>query len=377
MPAEVPTTVAKNFLHAISSILRRNAAVRDGVVEGAVDGSVMFDGALDDVDVAGLVTVGRGPVGDIAIDADRETLLVTNPGTDCVTVINPVTLGVVGSVRLNGEPFAIAAADDRAYVSTASAGHDSVVVVDTITGAVLSEYPLALSVTALTISPDGKRVFAGRTGQDRCDIAVIDTTAERVGTIDLATGAGVSLDALCVDADGKRLYAATCDARGSRLIVVNAETTQVESTVWIGAPIRDLALGSDGVGYVLTSDRERRGVVHIVDLAAGTVVGDIEIGGAPTQLELSPDATRAYIVDFDRVLVLCTLTNEILGSIDVGAQPAAVAVRADGGRIYIADYTGRVNAFEVAGSLPVLYSQLVATEPVAMPELPALQAVSA
>ncbi|MDV3124156.1 YncE family protein [Mycobacterium sp. 21AC1] len=364
--------MAKNFLRAVSSVLRRDAAP-----DAATDGSVTFDGALDDVDVAGLTTVGRGPIGDIAVDADRETIVVTNCGTRSITVINPATLGVVGSVRVEGEPFAIAAAYDRAYVSTSSAGHDAIVEIDTITGVVLTEYPLALSVTALATSPDGKRVFAGRTGEGRVDIAVIDTTAERVGTIDIATGIGINLDALHVDADGTRLYAATSDARGSRLVTVNAETAQVESTVWIGAPIRDLALGADGIAYVLTSDRARRGVVNIVDLAAGTVVGSVETGGAPTQLMLSPDATRAYIVDYDRVTVLCTLTYEILGSIDVQAQPAAVAVRPDGARLYIADYAGHVNAFDVAASLPALYSQLVSAEPVAMPRLPVLEIASA
>ncbi len=374
MPAEVPMTspmpLAKNFLRALSSVVRRDAAPVD-----AAAGSVTFDGALDDFDVAGLVAVGRGPIGDIAVDADRDTVVVTNTGADCITVINPETLGVVGSVRLGGEPFAVAVANDRAYVSTAAAGHDAIVEVDTITGTVLAEYPLALSVTALTVSPDGKRVFAGRSGQDRIDIAVIDTTAERVGTIDIATGAGVNLDALRVDATGKRVYAATADARGSRLIAVNAETAQIEATVWIGAPIRDLALGGDGIAYVLTSDRERRGVVHIVDLAAGTVIGAVEVGGAPTQLVLSPDATRAYIVDYDRVSVLCTLTNEILGSVDVNAQPAAVAVRRDGGRIYIADYTGHVNVFETAAAaLPGLYSQFVAPE-LAQAPMPMLEPV--
>lgn len=78
---------------------------------------------------------------------------------------------------------------------------------------------------------------------------------------------------------------------------------------------------------------------------------------------LSPDATRAYVVDYDRVIVLCTLTNEILGSIDVGMQPAAVAVRRDGARVYVADYSGQVNAFDVAAELPALYSRLVASEP--------------
>lgn len=354
-------TMAKNILRAISTILRRDAKTADS--EEASAGSVTFDGALDDVDVAGLVEIGRGPIADIAIDADRETIVVTNSAADCMTVVNPYTLAAVGSVRLNGEPFSIVAADDRAYVSVATAGHDAIKVVDTITGAVLAEYPLALTVTALAMSPDGKRVFAGRSGDDRIDIAVVDTTAERVGTIDLAGGAGAGVDAMRVDATGKRLYVATSDARGSRLVTVNTETAQIESTVWVGAPIRDLALGADGKAYVLTSDRQRRGVVHIVDLAAAAVVGGVQIGGAPTQLVLSPDATRAYVVDYDRVIVLCTLTNEILGSIDVGAQPAAVAVRRDGARVYLADYSGHVNAFDVAAELPALYSRLVATEP--------------
>lgn len=360
-------TMAKNFLRALSNIGRRDVAV-----EETPAGSVTFDGALDDVDVAGLVEVGFGPIADIAIDADRETVVVTNSAADCITVINPYTLGRIGSVRLSGEPFAIAAADDRAYVSVSDAGHDTIVVVDTITGAVLTEYPLALTVTALAMSPDGKRLFVGRSGQDRIDIAVIDTTAERVGTIDIATGTGINLDALRVDAAGKRLYAATSSERGSRLVVVNIETAHVEATVWIGSPIRDLALGADGAAYVLTSDRRRRGVVHIVDLHAATVVGSVEIGGAPTQLVLSPDATRAYVVDYDRVIVLCTLTNVILGSIDVNAQPAAVAVRHDGARVYIADYSGHVNVFDVVAALPALYSQLVE-----MPEMPALEPAGA
>lgn len=353
--------MAKNFLRAISSAVRHDPAP-----EGAVAGSVIFDGAIDDVDVAGLVEVGRGPIGDIAVDGDSHTIVVTNPGTDCITVINPDTLGVVGSVRLDGAPFAVAVANDRAYVSTSAAGHDAIVEVDTVTGIVLAEYPLAFSVTALAVSPDGKRVFAGRTGHGRIDIAVIDTMAERVGTIDIATGTGVNLDALRVDATGKWLFAATADVRGSRLVAINAETTQIEATVWIGAPIRDLALGSGDIAYVLTSDREHRGVVRIVDLAAGTIIGAVDVGGAPTQLVFSPEASRAYIVDYDRVSVLSTLTNEVIGSVDVNAQPAAVTVRPDGGRLYIADYTGHVNVFaSTAVALPALYSPVAATELVA------------
>ncbi|MEV0673316.1 YncE family protein [Mycobacterium sp. NPDC050441] len=362
-------TMANNFLRALVAALRPG---HDGrAIDDSAVHSVAFDGALDDIDVAGLAEVGRGPIGDIAVDPERDTVVVTNTATQSLTVINPHTMGVVGSVRLSGDPFAVVAADDHAYVSIATAGHDAIVAVDTITGTVLNEYPLAFSVTALSISPDGKRVFAGRAGHERIDIAVIDTPAERVGTIDIATGAGVNLDALQIDATGKRLYVATSDFRGSRLVVVNTETAQAQATVWIGAPIRDIAIG-DGVAYVLTSDREHRGVVHTVDLSAGTVVDAVEVGGAPTQLVLSPDATRAYLVDYDRVIVWCTLSSEIQGSIDVHAQPAAVAVRDNGTRLYIADYAGQVNVFDVAESL---YSQLVSADAVEMHELPALAPV--
>ncbi|MEN3219876.1 YncE family protein [Mycolicibacterium porcinum] len=360
-------TMANNFLRALTDALRPGRA--DRAIDDTSARSVALDGGLDDIDVAGLAEIGRGPIGDIAVDPDRDTVVVTNAAAQSVTVINPHTMGVVGSVRLAGDPFSVVVADDRAYVSVSTPGHDAIVTVDTITGAVLNEYPLAFSVTALAISPDGKRVFAGRTGHDRIDIAVIDTTAERVGTIDIATGAGVNLDALEIDSTGKRLYVATSDFRGSRLVVVNTETAQAQATVWIGAPIRDIAVG-DGVAYVLTSDLEHRGVVHTVDLSAGTVVDAVEVGGAPTQLVLSSDATRAYLVDYDRVIVWCALTSQIQGSVDVHAQPAAVAVGENGTRLYLADYTGQVNVFDVAESL---YSQLVSVDEVDMHRLPALE----
>ncbi|WP_409365889.1 YncE family protein, partial [Mycolicibacterium septicum] len=154
--------MANNFLRALVEALRTGRD--DRAIDDTSARSVAFDGALDDIDVAGLAEVGRGPIGDIAVDPDRETVVVTNAAAQSLTVINPHTMSVVGSVRLAGDPFAVVVADDRAYVSVATAGHDSIVTVDTITGAVLAEYPLAFSVTALAISPDGKRVFAGRTG---------------------------------------------------------------------------------------------------------------------------------------------------------------------------------------------------------------------
>ena len=258
--------------------------------------------------------------------------------------------------------------EDRAYVSSSSASHDEVSVIDTVTRTVIASYSLAFSVTALAASPDGKRVYAARIGDNYVDVAVIDTTAERVGTIDIATGAGIGIDALKVDSSGKRLYVATTDAASSALAVVDIETARVERTV-VGRfadPRHRLRRW-----HRLRPDvrPDRGGAVHVVDLSTAEITGTVDLGiGAPTQMTMSADATRAYIVDYNKVTVLCTLTLEIVDAVNIDARPSSVAVDSDSGRLYVADYAGGVTAFSVASAMPSLYSQIVATEPIPVPD---------
>ena len=329
-----------------------------------------------DITSVGEVAVRRGPIGDIAAGTGAAAVVVTNYGDDSVSLLNTTTLAVQRTVAVDGEPFAAVVTDDRAYITTSSTNFDAVSVIDTHTKAALATYPLAFGVSALAVSPDGKRVYAGRTGRDHVDVAVIDTTAERVGTIDIATGAGIGIDAVAVDPTGKRLYVATTDAPGSQLVVVDTETARVERTVAVGSPIRDLAI-ADGTAYVLTSDRTRGGAVRVVDLSTSQITDTVELGGAPTQMTLSPDKTRAYIVDYDHVAVLCTLSLEVVNSITVSARPSCVATSPDGGRLYVADYAGAVTVFTVASTMPLLYSQFMATDPIALPELRELESAPA
>jgi len=334
--------------------------------EGTPDSHVNDEAHVDpDIAPVGTIAVRRGPIGDIAAGA---SVVVTNYGDDSVSFLNADTLVVEDTIAVPGEPFAAVVSDDRAYVSTSSASHDAVSVIDTNTRTVIATYPLAFGVSALAISPDGKRVYAGRNGRDHVDVAVIDITAERVGTIDIATGAGIGVDAIAVDPTGKRLYVATTDVRGSQLVVVDAETARVDRKVWVGSPIRDLAV-ADGTAYVLTSDRARGGAVSVIDMSTNRITDTIELGvGAPTQMTLGPDKTRAYVVDYDQVAVVCTLTHAVVNTVMVDARPSCVTVNSDGGRLYVADYAGDVSAFSIDSTLPLLYSQLVATDPIALPE---------
>lgn len=329
-----------------------------------------------DVTRLGAVDVLRGPIGDIAT-SDDGTIVVTHHGDDTVSLLIPGTLAVAGAVAVPGEPFAVAVADGRAYVSTSSATCDAISVIDTLTQTVVATYPLAFSVTALAASPDGKRVFAARTGEGYADVAVIDTTAERVGTIAIATGAGIGIDAVQVDPTGERLYVATTDVAGSALVVVDVETAKVQSTVAIDSPIRDIAI-ADGTAYVLVSDRTRGGAVEVVDLSTGRITGTAELGvGAPTQMTVGADQARAYIVDYDNVTVLCTLTLKIVNRIKVDARPSCVAVDVEADRLFVADYAGGLTELSVASAMPLLYAEFMATDPINVPRAAELEPVTA
>ncbi|MCV7210903.1 YncE family protein [Mycolicibacterium canariasense] len=312
--------------------------------------------------------IGRGAIADVA--ADSTTIVVANHGDGSVTVVRPDTVAAPAVVDVAGEPTAIALAEDRAYVVTGTAEVDTVVVVDTRANAVLASYPLAFTATAVEVSRDGKRAYVARTGNDHVDIAVIDTTAERVGTIDIPAGIGASIDGLRIAASGRELYAAVTTVTGSRLLMIDTETATVRKSLSIGAPIRDLAL-TKTAAYVLTSDLTALGAIVVVDLAAFAVTGTVAAGALPIQMALSADGSRAYVVDYDQVSVLCTVTNDVLETITVGSRPTALALSGQGDRLYVADVDGRITAFRVTPPSP-MYSPF---EAVAFPEARQLEPV--
>ncbi len=309
------------------------------------------------------VIVGRGPIGDVAVSsAAIDSVVVANVADQSVSIFDPAARPVGDTVAVAGESVAVIVTDDRAYVAHSSANHDAVSAIDLETRAIVATFPMDFSVTALAASPDGKRVYAGLRAHDRVAVTVIDTVAEKVRTIDIGYGPAASLDALYVDPSGKRLYAAVTDDSGSRLVIVNRKTSKVQRVVVVGSPIRDIAHASGAI-YVLTSDRTVGGAVHVIDLSTNRVTDTLIIGGAPTQLVMSPDQARAYVVDYDRVAVLCTLSLEIVDSLFLDERPSCVALGSDGSSLYVADYSGGVYKFSVDSTMEKLYSDLLATDP--------------
>jgi DNA-binding beta-propeller fold protein YncE len=353
--------------------LAKSVACADALTPTPSD-ALLDAGADSQFAELGNLAISRGPIGDIAAHADGTTLTVVNYGDDSVAMIDADSLSVRGAVPLDGEPVAAAAAANRLYVGTTSASYDSVSVLDADTQLIVASYPVDLSITSLTVSPEGRHIFVGRSGRDGADVAMVDTATGAVSAIDLAAAAGVVVDTVRVSPDGQRLYAAVSDAFGSDLWVVDVGAAGVLGCVAIGSPIADVAVSPDGdTAYVLVCHPRHGGWLDVVDTRADRIVTTIGIGGFPSQMTLSHDGTRIHVVDRGDVLVICTVTHEVVGTVTMRALPSCVAAGRDGGRLYIADYAGAVTMVGVAPAMTVPPFGAMALEMPAVPEVRELE----
>ena len=306
--------------------------------------------------VAAEIAVQRGAVSGIAVSPDGTRLMVTHYGDDSVSLIDTGHGEVAHTIVDIDEPFAIAVSDTggRAYVSTASPAYDSILTFDMDDNRVVAAHPVAHSVTDLTVSPDGRHVYASRTAANGADIAILDTETGKEGSIGIAATAGTAAQCVRVSPDGRRLYVAANGPFAAELVVIDTRSKHVVNTIEIGSPIRDIALSRDGAAaYVGSCSPDFGAVLDVVDTRSGTVANTYkisEIAGWLTQLALSRDGQRAHLVGDHSVTVWSTSTHDVIGSIVVGAQPSCVTESPDGHRLYIADYAGAITVLTTAST---------------------------
>lgn len=334
--------------------------------------------AAPDFTVADEIDAQRGAVSAMAVSTDGAVLIITHFGDDSVSLIDTANGATALTVVDVDEAFAVAMSGDRAYVSSVSAEHDSVLAFDTDSDEIVAEYPLAFNVTDLVVSPNGRHLYVGRTDVDGADVAILDTKTGNQDSVRISTAAGTAAGCVRVSTEGRRLYVAANAAFTATLVVIDAVHKRVVSAVEIGSPIRDIALSPDGATvYVGSSGPDFGTVLDIVDTRTSTIAATHKIGdiaGILTQVTISRDGERAYLVGDQSVTVLSTTTQDVVGRISIDGQPSCAVESPDGKRLYVAGYTGTVTVLEIsAATAPVdaLTSDddLTAPHPWAVPDL--------
>ncbi|MGZ8360313.1 MAG: YncE family protein [Allosphingosinicella sp.] len=212
-------------------------------------------------------------------------------------------------------------------------GENSLSFVDLATGRELGRSPTGPAPHEIAISPDDRQAAVVAYGGRSIDIYDVASRA-RLRTVDLSPNEGPH-GLLWLD-DG-RLLATT--ERSQSLTIVDTRR---------GDAVSAIATGQAGTHMVAVSpDRTRAytaniaaGTVSVLDLAAGTRLRDLAVGGRPEGIALSPDGGTLWVGDLEgaRVQAFDTQNFERLAEVPTGAVPIRVAASPDGRWIVTSNY---------------------------------------
>jgi YVTN family beta-propeller protein len=133
------------------------------------------------------------------------------------------------------------------------------------------------------------------------------------------------------------------DSSGTVSVIATATNT-VGATVPVGNTPAGIAITPDGTrAYVVNCNCFSgigAGTVSVIDTVSNTVVGTpIPVGGEPEGVAVTPDGKHAYVTNaafsIGSVSVIDTAANTVGDTIPVGTAPFGVAVAPDGKHAYV------------------------------------------
>jgi DNA-binding beta-propeller fold protein YncE len=253
-----------------------------GVGQPGIDGSEMLVLDLAARTVSGAVKFETGVRPHCVVyDPMSKLLYVTTELTNSVTVVDPQSLKVVGTIPTTvpqSHMLAISHDGKRGYTSNVKPG--SVTVLDIPARKSIVVIPISASSQRISISNDNKWVFTS--DQTKPQLAVIDTATNKISRwIPLpAIGYGTASTR-----DGKFLL--VCTTAG--VAVVDLSSFSVMRTIKVEGDPQEILVAPTGTAYV-SSFVGRAGKVTAIDPGATKVTAVIDAGSGADGLAWAPAA---------------------------------------------------------------------------------------
>jgi len=284
-------------------------------------------------DTVTTITTGTAPIGS-AISPNGEWVLVTNYGSNSITVINAAggtpTFSNTISLGSGSEPIGVAFTPDNTWAYVTNQGNNTVSVIDltssphpslytTITNSGGGQGQFSQPV-GVAVTPDGTKAYVTNYGNQT--VSVIDTSINGVIT---GTGYPYSVKTqpagVAVTPDGKYAYVANEGDNSLSKITVGSNATPARITNSnLNGPF-GLAITPDGTTVYITNNGS--GTVSVMTNGTFTNLLNADY---PYGIAVSPDGTRAYFandVSSGTLSVVDTATNAIISNISVGSHPQA------------------------------------------------------
>ena len=232
-----------------------------GVGTPGTDGQLIRVVDLEQRRVTATIDLGQGLRPHCAVIGPKNGLLyVTTEIGNCITVIDPQTLKVIGTIP-TGQPqshmLAISSDGRRGY--TANVGPGTVSVLDLDTQKVLAVIPVCPKTQRISISPDDRWVFTS--DQTKPQLAVIDTRTNGLSTWIALPGIGYST---APTPDGRWLLVALSNV--NQVAVIDLSTMKVVHTLAVPRAPQEVLMRPDGVeAYVSCAASRQIAVIDVKD----------------------------------------------------------------------------------------------------------------
>jgi len=338
--------------------------------------------ALWSIGVAPDVAQASAPRSSRAMAWAGNHLLVVNPDSNSVTILDAVNHEVRAEIMVGVDPRTIAVDGHSTYAYVANRGSDDISIVDLAALTEIGRVSVGDRPYGILVGLGGDRLYVAEQGEDSLRIldAMTHETLAQLEMDDRPSG-------LALSTDGRVLYVThllqptltvlenvdgPADAILMRHIALWPDSNLVQSIVLSSAGQTAYVphTRSNAANRALTFDTTVFPIVSKIDIESETQVGgaQLDLGtldppgvGLPFDAALSPDGRELWIVNAasNDISVIDLTNRDLIAHIEVADNPRAIVFSADGETAYVNNtLAGTVSAidtasYEVADSIHV------------------------
>jgi YVTN family beta-propeller protein len=302
-------------------IIQTNAAGDSVHVIDPVSNKVV--GIINDIEIA------HGVVG----SPDGTRLYFTNESMSTVDVVDGKTLTIIRRIPLSGHPNNLSVTNDgkKVYAGISQAP-GAVDVIDTVALTNVKTIPVEGPVHNVYVTPDSKFAVSGSVASSV--ISVIDVATDTVAWTYKETS-GIRPMVFDTNPDGstKRIFVQLSNYHGIAVVdwATRKETSRFELPDIPGVHKETEGLqGAPAHGFAITADKKTLlatskwyGTMYAYSLPDLKLIGSVQVGSHPEWVTLTPDGKKAYIAAAgdNRVSVVDIATLKETAQIPVGQVP--------------------------------------------------------
>ncbi len=266
------------------------------------------------------IPVPPGPHG-VVVTPDGRKVYVSSDGASTVSVIDTTTDQVVASIEVGPTPHGLAISTDGRQVLVMGFGTNQAIILDTASDKVIGQIPVPQPHNG-AISLDGRIAYVASQQQGATALVILDLVGKtQVGTIPLDK----TPRALTLSPDGRRLYVTV--AGSDSVLVIDPANNRIMSQIPVGASPHHPLFTPDGQSGLVVS--QGPGELAILNPTTSTATGSVRVGKMPHWIATSADGRTVYVTNegSNDVSVADLASRTVRATIPVGNAPRKIAVQ--------------------------------------------------